>query len=291
MKFYPSGCNFTQTLLVMLVTNITSGPQICPCLASLSTSLSCTTSTQSPFSSRHSCCLRLHRQHDSPARLYQESPHFGRQSLKSLVGLKTDFPTGCHLDQPPPARVCFTVEHIAPLIIWTNWVVSRPGPISTSGGCSLCHFSRTSNFEHKLLTMGHPVKMNMQIEFESFVISATCPLNLQSSEGSVWKSNFALVVVSHSSLFSLTTHKKDLNNSEISPRLRQNAAEGSDYACLDFGAFAGDDESFDFSGLRHRAWQPDYVDKPTVVPLYIIDQCSVKQDLDGPGRALGSGGW
>ena len=138
--------------------------------------------------------------------------------------------------------------------------------------------------------MGHPVKMNMQIEFESFVISATCPLNLQSSEGSVWKSNFALVVVSHSSLFSLTTHKKDLNNSEISPRLRQNAAEGSDYACLDFGAFAGDDESFDFSGLRHRAWQPDYVDKPTVVPLYIIDQCSVKQDLDGPGRALGSGG-
>ena len=72
--------------------------------------------------------------------------------------------------------------------------------------------------------------------------------------------------------------------------MRQNAAEGSDYACLDFGAFAGDDESFDFSGLRHRAWQPDYVDKPTVVPLYIIDQCSVKQDLDGPGRALGANG-
>ena len=27
-----------------------------------------------------------------------------------------------------------------------------------------------------------------------------------------------------------------------------------------------------------------------VVPLYIIDQCSVKQDLDGPGRALGVNG-
>ena len=75
----------------------------------------------------------------SPAwfpRLYQESPHFSRHSLKSLgcpppSRLKTDFSTSCHPEtHPPRVRHEFGYDGTSrpPLIIRPNWVVSRPDP-------------------------------------------------------------------------------------------------------------------------------------------------------------------
>ena len=91
--------------------------------------------------------------------------------------------------------------------------------------------------------------------------------------------------------------KKDLNNSglshtEISRRVRQNAAEKGKFEYYDFEELGVEAENFDFSIFSNPDYKPDYIqpEKVTVIPDHISERRMIKQEPDTPGRVLDGNG-